>query len=112
VLRQANGIFCPNESSTFGMLLALRQHNLVGQKFFIGFDSSEPLNEALAAGQIHGLVVQNPRQMGYLGVKTLVEHLGGRPVEPVIDTGAVLVTAEKMADPEIARLIAPADAAP
>jgi ribose transport system substrate-binding protein len=112
VLRQADGIFCPNESSTFGMLLALRQHGLAGKKIFVGFDSAQPLNDALAAGEIQGLVVQNPRQMGYLGVKTLVQHVRGETVQPRIDTGATLVTAENMADPEVARLIQPVDAAP
>ena len=37
-LREADGIFCPNESSTQGMLLALRQTRLIGQKKFVGFE--------------------------------------------------------------------------
>ena len=39
-LREADGIFCPNESSTQGMLLALRQTGLAGTKIFVGFDTS------------------------------------------------------------------------
>ena len=66
------GIFCPNESTTFGMLRALQDAGLAGSVIFIGFDSSEKLVRALENDQIHGLVLQNPFQMGYLGVKTMV----------------------------------------
>ena len=54
------GIFCPNESTTFGMLRALQDAGLAGSVIFIGFDSSEKLVEALKNDQIHGLVLQNP----------------------------------------------------
>jgi ribose transport system substrate-binding protein len=104
-LKQANGIFCPNESSTEGMLLALRKEGLGGQRTFVGFDASPPLVQALQSGEIDALVVQNPFQMGYLGVKTIVAHLRGETVEPVIDTGATVVTRENMNDPAIKPLL-------
>lgn len=104
-LRTARGIFCPNESSTLGMLLALQQEGLAGKVRFVGFDASPPLVKALTAGEIDALVVQNPRKMGYTAVKTLVQHLHGEPVDTVIDTGVVLVTRDNMNQPEIQRLI-------
>src|SRR5690606_8412930 len=91
-LREADGIFCPNESSTHGMLLALRQQGLAGKKTFVGFDNSPALTDALARGDLQALVAQNPDRMGYLGVKTAVAALRGEPFETVIDTGCQLVT--------------------
>jgi ribose transport system substrate-binding protein len=35
------GVFCPNESTTFGMLLALRKLGLAGKVKLVGFDASE-----------------------------------------------------------------------
>mgnify|MGYP001057915641 FL=1 len=102
-----DGIFCPNESTTFGMLRALQDGGLAGTVTFVGFDSSEKLVEALRSGAIHGLILQNPMKMGYLGVKTLVAHLRGETVEKRIDTGVTLVTPENMDDPEIKELLAP-----
>jgi len=102
-----NGIFCPNESSTFGMLLALRSRGLAGKTRFVGFDASPGLVEALGKGELDGLVVQNPMKMGYLGVQTAVDHLRGKSVERLVDTGVVLVTKENMNQPEIRELIAP-----
>jgi len=104
-LRKADGVFCPNESSTLGMLLALRQEGLAGKIRFVGFDASPPLVDALRKGEIHALVVQNPRKMGYEGVRQMVAHLKGQPVPAEIDTGVALVTKENLEQPEIKALL-------
>lgn len=104
-IRAARGVFCSNESATMGMLLALRQEGLAGKIRFVGFDASPPLVEALEAGEIDALVLQNPRRMGNLAVRTMVAKLRGEPVESRIDTGAVLVTRENMGEPEVAQLL-------
>jgi ribose transport system substrate-binding protein len=102
-----DGIFCPNASSTYGMLQALRRHRLAGNVVFIGFDSDEPLVKALKQGEIAGLVVQNPFQMGYMGVKSMLDHLRGEPVAKRIDTGATFVTQDNLSNPDIKELIDP-----
>lgn len=104
-LREAGGVFCSNESATNGMLLALEQMNLAGKLRFVGFDASPPLVQALRDGKIDALVVQDPRKMGELSVKTLAKALAREPVEAVIDTGAVLVTRDNMNEPAIAALL-------
>ncbi|MFH1737714.1 MAG: substrate-binding domain-containing protein [bacterium] len=102
-----DGIFGPNESSTFGALLALRTQGYVGKKAFVGFDSSPDLNEALRKGEINALVLQNPFKMGYEAVKAIVDHLDGKAVSKRIDTGVQVVTPENMDDPEMAKLLRP-----
>ncbi len=102
-----DGIFCPNASSTYGMLQALRRHRLAGKVVFVGFDSDEPLIKALEQGEIAGLVVQNPFNMGYLGVKSMLDFLNGKPVAKRIDTGVTYVSIENLFDPDIQQLIDP-----
>src|SRR5690606_11414883 len=93
--REVDGVFAPNESSATGMLLALRDAGLAGGKVkFVGFDTGTQTVAALRSGDIQGLVVQNPFNMGYLGVKTMVAALQGNPVEKEIDTGCELITGE------------------
>jgi ribose transport system substrate-binding protein len=101
------GVFCPNESSTFGMMLALRGRGMAGKVKFIGFDSSSELVDAMRKGEINGLVLQNPIRMGYLAVKTAVEYLKSQKVEPRIDTGVGLITPETMDTPESKELLSP-----
>ena len=104
---QIHGVFCPNESTTFGMMLAIEKAGLSGKLQFIGFDASEKLVQGIRSGTLHGLVLQNPFKMGYLAVKTMTEHLQGKKVEARIDTGAMLVDKANLESPEIAELIKP-----
>ena len=101
------GIFCPNESSTFGTLRALQEAKLAGKVKFVGFDSSPKLVQALRDGQIQGLILQNPVKMGYLGVMTMVRHLRGETVPDRVDTGVAVVTPETMDSPEMKVLLSP-----
>ena len=101
------GVFCPNESSTFGMLLALRSKGLAGNVRFVGFDASDAAVEALGQKQIDALVLQNPIRMGALGVTTVVEHLRGKAQPATIDTGVALVTPENMGSAEMKDLLSP-----
>lgn len=102
-----DAIFTPNESSTFGCLRALQSRGLAGKITFVGFDSSAKLIEALRGGEIQGLVLQNPFNMGYLGIKTAVAAIKGEPFEKRVDTGVVIATPENVDDPEITQLLAP-----
>ncbi|HWA87431.1 MAG TPA: substrate-binding domain-containing protein [Opitutus sp.] len=104
-LREADGIFCPNESTTQGMLLALRQTGLARHKKFVGFDATPALLSALQRGEIEALVAQNPTKMGYLGVKTAVAALHHEKIEPNIDTGCVLVTKANRHTPEVEAVV-------
>jgi ribose transport system substrate-binding protein len=101
------GAFAPNETSSIGLMLALQDIGKTGTIKQVGFDSGSTLVDALKAGQIQGLVVQNPMKMGYLGVKTMVAHLRGEPVEKRVDTGVVLITPGNMNTPESQELLLP-----
>jgi ribose transport system substrate-binding protein len=104
-LKEADGIYTPNESSTLGMLLALRQAGLAGKKNFVGFDSSKPLIEGLNKGEINALVAQNPTKMGYDSVKTALASIKGEKVEQTQDTGVAVITNENLGSPEIKTII-------
>jgi ribose transport system substrate-binding protein len=102
-----DGLFCPNESSTFAMLRVLQDNGWAGNVRFVGFDSSANMVKALRDGHLDGLVVQDPVRMGYLGVKTMVSHLRGERVEKTIDTGVQLVTRDNMDQPAMKELLEP-----
>jgi ribose transport system substrate-binding protein len=101
------GVFAPNESTTFGMLLALRKADLVSKVHLVGFDASDKLVQAVREGAIDALVLQNPMNIGYLAVKSMTLHLRGQPVDRRIDTGARLATKETLDTPEIRELTQP-----
>jgi ribose transport system substrate-binding protein len=41
--KTVDGLFCPNESTTFGALQVVVESGLAGQLTFVGFDSSPKL---------------------------------------------------------------------
>lgn len=105
---EVDGIFTPNESSTNGMLLALREIGRAGGEVkFVGFDGGDQNVGGLRAGDLQGLVVQDPFRMGYLGVRLMADHLRGQPVEVRVDTGVQLVTGENIDDPAVQAVLNP-----
>ncbi|MCC6881437.1 MAG: substrate-binding domain-containing protein [Verrucomicrobiales bacterium] len=106
--REVNGVFAPNESVTVGMAKALRDLGLAAGKVkMIGFDTGSQAVADLRSGDIQGLIVQNPLNMGYEGVITLVKHLKGEAVPKRIDTGVTLVTSENMNETAVKELLEP-----
>ena len=101
------GIFCPNESTTAGMLSALQDAGKAGKVMFVGFDATQIFIDAMKAKQLHGIVVQNPFNMGYLGVRTMLESLQGKPVEKRIDTGVTMITPDNLDGADAQALLHP-----
>ncbi|HEY1381008.1 MAG TPA: substrate-binding domain-containing protein [Gemmataceae bacterium] len=96
-----DGIFCCNESSAEGMLDSLRSLGMERKVKLVGFDSGEPLMQAVAAGTIDALILQDPYRMGYLGTWTMVQHLRGYEVvsEPdphYLSTGEFVITKDNV----------------
>jgi len=102
-----DGIFTPNESTTMAMLRVLEDNGWAAKVKFVGFDASDTLVTGLADGHIDALVLQDPVNMGYLGVKTMVAHLRGQTVEKRIDTGVQLIPRDRMNEPAARSLLHP-----
>ena len=103
-IKKADGIFTPNESTTAGMLSAMRSAGVTGKKF-VGFDATSQLVDALKAGEVQALVAQNPYKMGYESVTTLVNSIRGEKVEPRVDTGILVINKDNLDKPEIQDLL-------
>ena len=101
------GVFTTNESSTAGMLLSLQDIDKAGKLTFVGFDTSQTFIDAMRNKQLHGIVVQNPFNMGYLGVKTMVNQLLGQAVEKRVDTGVLMITPDNLDAAETQELLHP-----
>jgi ribose transport system substrate-binding protein len=96
-----DGIFTVNESATAGMLNALRSIGMNRKVHLMGFDSSEPLLQAVREGDVDGLIVQDPYRMGYLGVWIMVQYLEGYDVSKDgkdLSTGEYVLTAKNIND--------------
>ena len=106
---EIDAIFAANLTATLGVSSAiddLRDGGIQVDLTFVGFDSSKKLVEEVQSGKIDALIVQSPEKMGYLAVKTAYAVSKGETVEPHIDTGVEVVTAERLKnEPAIRTLV-------
>jgi ribose transport system substrate-binding protein len=93
-------VFASNDNMALGAVEAIKNAELGGQIMVVGFDANPDAAAAVLAGDMAATVAQNPTNMGALGVESVLKLINGETLEPVIDTGTVLVTAENAAEYE------------
>jgi ribose transport system substrate-binding protein len=103
-----NGIFAANEPGGVGASNALKQKKLEGKVKLVAYDTSEDELKAFNQGIIQALIVQNPYQMGFQGVKTVMKAIRKQPIDKkFIDSGVTVVTKENFDTPDVQKLINP-----
>ncbi|REK18232.1 MAG: sugar ABC transporter substrate-binding protein [Planctomycetota bacterium] len=102
-----DGVFAASQHVSMGMLRALEEQGLAGNVKFVGIDSGPQLLDALRAGKMHAIVLQDPVGMGKAAVTTLASHLRGSQVPARVSTGETLATRQNMERPEIRQLLEP-----
>jgi ribose transport system substrate-binding protein len=85
------GIFGANEPTAIGMGRAIEQAGRTGTLTAIGFDGNADLQDMVRSGVLEATAVQGSFQMGELGVRAILDLLTGNTVEPMIDTGVIMV---------------------
>lgn len=101
---QVDGIFASNQPTAIGMLRKIEQMQAQGVKIdvpFVGFDAHEVLLKGVREGKVAAIVTQDPKTMGYMGVKAMLKHLKGEPVEKNVATATATVTKENIDTPAI-----------
>ncbi len=93
------GIFAANEAGGVGAAEAIRKYRCGGKVKLVAFDSSKIEVDALKAGIIQALVIQDPVKIGYEGVRVAVDAMNGRNVNKIITTGSNLITTEEINQP-------------
>lgn len=100
-------IYGTNEGSALGAAEAVKEMGRQEEISVIGFDSSDKEIAYLQEGVIDGMMVQNPYNMGYLGVRNIYKVLDEKSIEEKIDTGAIYVDADNLNDEDIQWLLYP-----
>ena len=86
---------------------ALRSLNLPPKVLFVGFDGSDVLIEALKKGEIHGLVLQDPFEMGYQAVLRAFDGVNAKAPQPLnLSTRLRVATPNNLDDPVIRAMFA------
>jgi ribose transport system substrate-binding protein len=86
------GIYACNEGATVGAGMGVEQARKGGQVRLVGWDWTDNTLGLVNRGVLDASMVQNPYQMGYIGVQTAVDLIQGKTVERHIDTGVTVAT--------------------
>jgi len=101
------GIFAVNWPSFENLYRAVKKTGSAGKIKLVGIDEPEACLDGIRKGEVSAVIMQDPFNMGYLGVKAVVNALKNKPVEKHIDTGTVVITAENIDSPEIKKALKP-----
>jgi ABC-type sugar transport system substrate-binding protein len=91
-------VFASNDNMALGAVEAIKAAGRGGEIMVVGFDANPNAAAAVIAGDMAATVAQNPRNMGAYGVENALKVKRGETIDPVIDTGTVLVTKDNATD--------------
>jgi ribose transport system substrate-binding protein len=105
--KKLNAVVCTNAQSTVGVARAVDACNLSGKIKIIGLDSTPEEISFVEKGVIEALVIQNPFNMGYLGVRYAIDSINNKPVPKSTNTGLTIIDNDNMYLPENEKLVFP-----
>ena len=76
-LGNVDGIFAVNHPASVGAYKAMQTNARASEIRFVGFDSDPVLLDGIARGEVEALVVQNPFEIGFQGVRLALSMLDG-----------------------------------
>jgi len=94
--KDVKGLFAVNQPSSVGAYKALVSQGLAKKVRMVGFDSDPILLEGIANGEVDALVVQNPFEIGYSGVKILVDSINGKKVPKKVPIASMVVDSDNL----------------
>jgi len=86
------GILCANDKMALGAIAAVKARGKIGQIVIVGYDNIDLAREAMARGEMHATVEQNPAMMGALGVEAALKALAGDTLPEVTPVPTQLIT--------------------
>ena len=100
-------VYATNENTSVGACKAVKEKGMEDQVSVIGFDSSSVQVEYLMDNVLDGMIVQNPYNMGYLGVRYAHQVINGNEIPDSIDTGVTFVNSSNYSDEGVQLVIDP-----
>lgn len=96
-----------SESAAGGICRAVKEKGLTSKISVIGFGASDEEIGFVKDGTLAGVMVQNPYNIGYLGVRSCMKLLSGQSVPQFIDTGYSFVDKDNIGEDYIQLLLDP-----
>lgn len=100
-----SGVYTVETNNTAGALTGVREAGKQGKVHIVGYDTSDPVVQALHDKQIDGVVVQYPYGEGVLGIQSIVAQLTGKSVPRNQGAPFVIATPDNVDTPKVQQYI-------
>ncbi len=101
------GLIALNEPTTLGVCQALKESGRQREVALVGIDASFEVLKSLESGVLRAVMVQQPFNMGYLGVEAASRIVTGHHWPRSTDTGAIEITKLTLFLPQNEKLLFP-----
>jgi len=99
------GVFTLTTNNTEGAATGVREAQREGKIRIVGFDTSDPIVQAIRSGVVSADVVQFPYGIGQKAVELMHDALAGKPIDRQVQTPFVIATPENIDTPEVQKFI-------
>ena len=99
--------YATNTNTTLGVCQAIEESDLSDTITVVGFNSDEEELKYIRTGILDGTIIQNPYNMGYIGVRYAIQSSNGESVTGNLDTGVTWISAKNINDDDIQLLLYP-----
>jgi ribose transport system substrate-binding protein len=99
------GVYAAETNNTEGAITGVREAKKEGRINIVGYDTSDPIVQALRDGKVQGVIVQYPYGEGQKGIETLVAAINGGKVERNQTAPFVVATPENVDDAKVQQYI-------
>ena len=89
-------VFVTSDQMALGALEAIRAQRSGKPIKLVSFDAGSEVLRLILEGKVDAVVAQRPFQMGKRGVEAALATIAGQKVDPLIDTGTMLITRENI----------------
>ncbi len=93
---EIDAIFTASMVDTLGAAQLIVDRNRISDYTLIGYGDSQNILRYISMGIIYGTVMSDPYQMGYQGIKALINIKENNNVSTFIDTGVNVITQENL----------------
>jgi ribose transport system substrate-binding protein len=99
--------YATNTNTTLGVCRAVEELDMADKVFVIGFNSDQKELDYLKTGVLDGTIIQNPYNMGYVGVRFAKKAINDDSLPKTLDTGVTYVNADNLNDTYVQLLLHP-----
>ena len=100
-----SGVYTAETNNTEGAITGVREAGKEGKIHIVGYDTSDPIVQALHDGKLEGNIVQYPFGEGQMGVETLVKAVKGEDVTRDQSAPFVVADPENVDTPKVQKYI-------